>query len=67
MKNGEKEKASGNDSFEGEQEYSIRKRNLDALHQEMNLVIEKRKHRLIYVVKLKDTDMQWDLIAAGVE
>ena len=33
----------------------------------MDLAIEKRKHRLRYAVKLKDTNMQWDLIAAGVE
>ena len=63
----EKEKASGNDSFEGEQEHSIRKRNLEALHHEMDLATEKGKHRLRYAVKIKDTNMQWDLIAAGVE
>ena len=39
MKNGEKKKASGNDSFEGEHEHSIRNINLDALHHEMNLAI----------------------------
>ena len=33
----------------------------------MDEAIEKRKHRIAYVVKLKDTSMQWDLIAAGVE
>ena len=33
----------------------------------MDLAIEKRKHRLRYAVKLKDTNMQWDLITAGVE
>ena len=66
-KNGEKPIASGNDSFEREQEHSIRKKNVDALNQDMNLAIEKRKHRLSYVVKLKDINMQWDLIAAGVE
>ena len=40
---------------------------MDVLHREMNLAIEKRKHRLSYAVKLRDTDRQWDLIAAGVE
>ena len=29
--------------------------------------MEKREHVLNYAVKLKDTSMQWDLIAAGVE
>ena len=28
---------------------------------------KKRERRLTYAVKLKDTSMQWDLIAAGVE
>ena len=33
----------------------------------MDLAIKKRKHRLNYVVKLKDTSLQYDFIAAGVE
>ena len=43
--NGKKKKTKGNDDFEGEQEYSIRKRNLDSLQKEMDSAIEKRKHR----------------------
>ena len=33
----------------------------------MNEAIDKRKHRLAYAVKTKDTSTRWDLIAAGVE
>ena len=33
----------------------------------MDVAIGKREHRLKHVVKLKDTSMQWNLIAAGVE
>ena len=29
--------------------------------------MERREHRLKYAVKIKDTSMQWDLIAAAVE
>ena len=45
----------------------MRKTNLDSLHKEMDTAMEKRKHRLNYVVKLKGTSLQLDLIAAGVE
>ena len=63
----EEEKTKGNEDFEGEQEYSIRKRNLDSFQKEMDIAMKKREHRLKHAVKLKDTSMQWDLIAAGVE
>jgi tRNA threonylcarbamoyladenosine modification (KEOPS) complex Pcc1 subunit len=33
----------------------------------MDEAIKKKKHRLAYAVKIKDTSTQWDLIAAGVE
>ena len=63
----EMERANGNENFEGEKEHALRKRNMETLHRGMNLAIEKRKHRLSYAVKTRDTDRQWDLIAAGVE
>ena len=63
----EEEKNKGNEDFEGEQEYSIRKRNLGSLQKEIDTAMGKREHRLSYAVKFKDTSVQWDLIAAGVE
>ena len=39
----EEEKAKGNEDFEGEQEYSIRKRNLDSLQKEMDIAMGKRE------------------------
>ena len=63
----EEEKNNGNDNHEGEQEHSIRQRNIEALHREMDQAVGKRKHRLDYAVKLRDTSTQWDLIAAAVE
>ena len=63
----EEEKENGNDNFEGEQEHSIGQRNIEALHREMDQAVDKRKHRLDYAVKLRDTNTQWDLIAAAVE
>ena len=63
----EEEKANGNENYEGEQEHIIRQRNIEALHREMDQAVEKRKHRLDYAVKLRDTNTQWDLIAAAVE
>ena len=33
----------------------------------MNLAIEKRKYRLDYAARTRDTDRQWDLVAAAVE
>ena len=43
------------------------KRNLDSLHKAIDTAIEKKKHRLSYAVRIRDTSMQWDLIAAAVE
>ena len=63
----EEEKAKGNDDFKGEQEHSIRKRNLDSLHKAIDTAIEKKKHRLSYAVRIRDTSMQWDLIVVAVE
>ena len=63
----EEERENGNDNFEGEKEHSIRKKNIEALHREMDQAVDKRKHRLDYAVKLRDTNTQWDLIAAAVE
>jgi len=63
----EEDKAKGNESFQGEQEHSIRKRNLDSLHKAIDTAIEKKKHRLSYAVRIRDTSMQWDLIVAAVE
>ena len=62
----ETELANGNESYEGEKEHCIRERNIDRLHEKMNEAIDKRKHRLAYAVKTKDTSTQWGLIAAGV-
>ena len=67
QKKREEELANGNEHFEGEKEHSIRKKNLDHPHGEMDEAIEKRKHRLAYAVKTKDSSSQWDLIAAGAE
>ena len=63
----ETERANGNDEFEGEKEHAIRKRNIGELHRCMNLAIEKRKYRLAHAAKTRDTDRQWDLVAAGTE
>ena len=63
----EEEKAKGNDDFKGEQEHSIRKRGLDSLHKAIDTAIGKKKHRLSYAVRQRDTSMQWDLIVAAVE
>jgi hypothetical protein len=60
-------KAMGNDTYEAEKEHSIRHRNIEGLHKTMDQAIDKRKHRLDYAVSRRDTDTQWDLIAAGVE
>ena len=38
----EEEKAKGNEHFEGEQEHSIRKRNLDSLQKDMDEAMEKK-------------------------
>ena len=57
----------GNEAFQGEQEYAIRKRNREELHKEIDDQFERREHRLKHAVKSKDTSMQWDLVAAAVE
>ena len=63
----EENKAIGNDTYEAEKEHSIRHINIEGLHQAMDQAIDKRKHRLDYAALQRDTDTQWDLIAAGVE
>ena len=42
LKKREEEKAKGNDDFKEEQEYSIRKRNLESLQKEMDIAVERR-------------------------
>ena len=49
------EESNGNDSYQGEKEHDIRKRNLDQLHGRMDEAIGKRKHRLAYAAMTKDT------------
>ena len=63
----EEELANGNDKYQDEKEHSIRQRNIDRLHDNMDETIKKKKHRLTFAAKIKDTSTQWDLIAAGVE
>ena len=53
--------------IEAENETAISKRNMEELHKLMDRAFESRKHRLRYAVSNKDTNTQWDLIAAGVE
>ena len=43
VKRGE-EKENENDNFEGEQEHSIRQRNIEALHREMDQAVEKKEN-----------------------
>ena len=57
VKKGE-EKQKGNDKYEGKQEFTIRKKNLEILHKEMDEAMEKRKHRIRYAVSQRDTSMQ---------
>ena len=57
----------GMKTSKAKKEHCIRKRNIDYLHEKIDEAIDKRKHRLAYAVKTKDTSTQWDLIAAGVE
>ena len=57
----------GNEAFQGEQEYAIRKRSREELHKEIDDQLGRREHRLKHAVKIKDTSMQWDLVAAAVE
>ena len=57
----------GNDTYQGEQEHAISKRNRGELHKRIDDQLERREHRLKHAAKVKDTSMQWDLIAAAVE
>ena len=66
-RNGKKKKLKGMMTIKANKSMASGKRNLDSLHKTIDTAIEKRKHRLSYAVKLKDTSMQWDLIAAAVE
>lgn len=47
----------GNDTYQGEQEYAIRKRSRDELHKEIDDQLERREHRLKHAVKIRDTSM----------
>ena len=40
---------------------------MELLHKEMDGAMQKRKHRIRHAVSQKDTSMQWDILAAGVE
>ena len=53
--------------IKGEQEHDIRKRNREELHKAIDDQLERIEHSLKYAVKIKETSMQWDLIAAAVE
>lgn len=57
----------GNGAYKGEQEYDIRKRSRDELHKAIDDQLERWEHSLKYAVKVIDTSMQWDLVAAAVE
>ena len=48
-------------------EGAIMRRNLAELHEHMGTQIDKRKYRLEHATAIKDTTMQWDLIAAATE
>ena len=63
----EKEKPSGNDSFERGTRAQHEEEKPGCIPSRNELGYRKRKHRLSYAVKLKDINMQWDLIAAGDE
>ena len=61
------EEEKGNTHHEKTDEHSIRKRNLEQLHVRMDEQHDKRKYRLQHAVEAKDTNTQWDLIAAIAE
>ena len=57
----------GNDTYQGEQEYAIRKRSRDEFHKEIDDQLGRREHRLTHAVKITDTSMQLELVAVPVE
>ena len=63
----EEELQKGNEALQGEQEYAIRKISREEFHKEIDDQLERREHRLKHAVKIKDTNMQWDIVAAAVE
>ena len=67
MKKRDEETLNGNESYQGQTEHDIRKRNREALHTAIDDQLERRENSLKHAVKVKDTGMQWDLVAAAVE
>ena len=57
----------GNDAYTGPSEHDIRKNVMDKFHAIIDDQLERREHSLKYAAKVKDTGMQWDLVAAAVE
>ena len=49
----EEEKQKGKDTYEGEQEFTIREKILEELHKLMDEALEHRKHRIRYAVNNK--------------
>ena len=63
----EEEEEEGNTHYEQADDHSIRKKNMEQLHKLMDEQHDKRKYRLQHAAEAKDTDAQWDLIAAIAE
>ena len=61
------EEEKGNTHYEQTDDHSIRKKNMEQLHKLMDEQHDKRKYRLQHAVEAKDTNTQWDLIAAIAE
>ena len=53
--------------IQGNKSTMFGKRNREELHKAIDDQLARRGHSLKHAVKIKDTSMQWDLIAAAVE
>ena len=66
-KNQDEQILNGNDAYQGPSEHDIRKNIANGVHGAINDQLERREHSLKHAVKVQDTAMQWDLIAAADE